>query len=336
MGCRVREYEMSLSLDGRLPSGRRAALLRHIAECDTCSDVWESMKQGQDLALSLPGFHVSGSFRQGLQRRIESGEGAPDAVYRDPVPGRTKVRYVLSGAAAAAVVIVALRLFASDPVAPVPSNAYHNAIAKTAIAPIDSGPPSRLMAPPTNDLQLASLNEFNELQLARTTADLTAQSAQQLRARMVTMAGRPLRAETWHEYEEVLGNYKAAVGVLRWMDSKSLLTLPEPLQNEIIEADGFMEKIFHAPSWETRDTALHDLQKVQLERVRDRFSFSIHCCLPSEDLFRELGELVISMPEAANVFRVVDLRESNQTSEVHLGTKRGLFFLKIERQSRPK
>src|SRR5262245_38978565 len=102
MGCRHRELEMSLSLDGRLPSGRRHALLRHVASCAACASTWARMQKAQDVALALVERRPSPTFRSTLRDRITAGESAPEAVYREPVPTLARVRHVLAGAAAAA------------------------------------------------------------------------------------------------------------------------------------------------------------------------------------------------------------------------------------------
>ena len=59
MSCRNREYEMSLSLDGRLPSGQRAGLLRHITSCRACGTAWRDMLAAREMARELPTHDVS-------------------------------------------------------------------------------------------------------------------------------------------------------------------------------------------------------------------------------------------------------------------------------------
>lgn len=286
---------MSLSLDGRLPSGRRTALLRHIAECASCGRTWDGMKEAQDVALSLSGHRVSGVFRQGLGRRIEAGEGTPEAAYGAAISGFGKLRYVVTGAAAAALVIVALRLFGGGEVSP-------------ERPPTEDGLVARVTEQPTaqpalvNGVELASLNEYS---LAKNCVNKTARSALRLRARMSSLGERPLN-ETWDEVEDVLVDFKAAVGVLQWMDRKRILTLPRPMQNEFREAEVSFNQIFAGPSWEVRGAALRRLQDMELERVRTNIDIS--CCRPAEDLFLELGELVDRMPEARKLFRIDNIR----------------------------
>ncbi len=107
MNCNTCRFELSQCLDGRLPSGRRALVMQHVDECAGCARYWEEMQAAQALVLRLPSQRVGADFRDRLWARIEAGEGTPDAVFREPVPMLTKVRYALTGAAAAAAVLLA-------------------------------------------------------------------------------------------------------------------------------------------------------------------------------------------------------------------------------------
>ncbi len=110
MNCRNCQYHLSQCLDGRLPSGRRTAAMQHVAECAACARFWDELQQAQQLVLRLPGHRVGPDFRENLWQRLQAGEGTPEAVFREPVPMWTKVRYVLTGAAAAAALLLVLRL----------------------------------------------------------------------------------------------------------------------------------------------------------------------------------------------------------------------------------
>lgn len=107
MNCNHSRYELSQCLDGRLPAGRRAAVLQHAAECVACGSFWVELQQAQQLAQRLRRPRVGTDFRETLFARIESGEGTPEAVFREPVPTLAKVRYAFTGAAAAAAMIAA-------------------------------------------------------------------------------------------------------------------------------------------------------------------------------------------------------------------------------------
>jgi len=105
MNCNTCRYELSMCLDGRLPSGRRSVVLQHAAECVGCRRFWAELQQAQQLALQLPKHRVSAGFHTQLWERIRAGEGTPEAVFHEPIPWLTKARYVMTGAAAAAAVL---------------------------------------------------------------------------------------------------------------------------------------------------------------------------------------------------------------------------------------
>ncbi|MCA8952560.1 MAG: hypothetical protein KDE27_23815 [Planctomycetes bacterium] len=106
MNCNTCRYELSQCLDGRLPSGRRAVVMQHATACVECGAFWEELQAAQRLALTLPREQVGASFRDGLWERIRAGEGTPSAVFHEPVPMLAKVRYALTGAAAAAGILL--------------------------------------------------------------------------------------------------------------------------------------------------------------------------------------------------------------------------------------
>ncbi|MEZ5966679.1 MAG: zf-HC2 domain-containing protein [Planctomycetota bacterium] len=110
MHCSHAEHLLSLNLDGRLSTGQRQLLSKHIAECARCHATDRELVAARELALSLPVQPVSSEFREELWQRIRAGEGTPEAVFREPVPFATKVRYFATGAAAAAALLVAANL----------------------------------------------------------------------------------------------------------------------------------------------------------------------------------------------------------------------------------
>jgi len=113
MNCNTCQYELSQCLDGRLPSGRRAVVMQHIASCESCDTFWKELQAAQQLVLRLPREKVSSSFREQLWERIRAGEGTPDAVFGEAVPMLAKIRYSLTGAAAAAAILM-LALWLND------------------------------------------------------------------------------------------------------------------------------------------------------------------------------------------------------------------------------
>ncbi len=114
MHCPTCRYELSQCLDGRLPSGRRAIVMQHVASCKDCGTFWTDLQAAQQLSLQLPPQRVSEGFREQLWERIRAGEGTPEAVFREPVPLLVKVRYALTGAAAAAAALLCMTLLREE------------------------------------------------------------------------------------------------------------------------------------------------------------------------------------------------------------------------------
>ena len=114
MNCSTCRYELSQCLDGRLPSGRRAIVMRHVETCAVCSAFWTDLQAAQNLTLRLGKAPVSVGFRERLWERIGAGEGTPAAVFHEPVPLLTKFRYAVTGAAAAAVILLGVTWARSD------------------------------------------------------------------------------------------------------------------------------------------------------------------------------------------------------------------------------
>ncbi len=106
MNCRECQRDMSPCLDGRLPSGRRSVVMEHLEACEECTKLWGEFQQAQELVLRMPVRPVSPDFHTRLWERIKAGEGTPQAVFAEPMPLAAKARYVLIGAAAAALLLV--------------------------------------------------------------------------------------------------------------------------------------------------------------------------------------------------------------------------------------
>lgn len=111
MNCKTCNHELSLCLDGRLPSGRRALVMEHVAACAACDAAWTAMQGVQRLTLQLPPVRVSDGFREQLWQRIQAGEGTPEAVFHEPIAWRTKIRYTLTGAVAAAAALLVVTVW---------------------------------------------------------------------------------------------------------------------------------------------------------------------------------------------------------------------------------
>lgn len=106
MNCSTCRFELSQCLDGRLPSGRRAIVMQHAASCAECGTFWTELQAAQQLTLQLRRPRVGPDFRDSLWQRIQAGEGTPEAVFHEPVPLVAKLRYALTGAAAAAAALL--------------------------------------------------------------------------------------------------------------------------------------------------------------------------------------------------------------------------------------
>ncbi|MEC7583795.1 MAG: hypothetical protein VYE77_05715 [Planctomycetota bacterium] len=110
MNCRTCRHEISESLDGRLPSGRRKIIMGHLRSCEPCLQFWKELQSAQKLVMQLPRQRTSSGFREQLFERIKTGEGTPEAVFLEPIPMAKKIRYAMTGAAAAAAVLITATL----------------------------------------------------------------------------------------------------------------------------------------------------------------------------------------------------------------------------------
>lgn len=142
MNCNTCRYELSQCLDGRLPSGRRAVVMEHTEACDDCGAFWAELQAAQRLTLQLPRMRVGADFRDSLWDRIKAGEGTPAAVFREPVQLVTKIRYALTGAAAAAIVLWSAMWLHDDGGATARQDIAKTGITKRHAEPIDAAPPS--------------------------------------------------------------------------------------------------------------------------------------------------------------------------------------------------
>jgi hypothetical protein len=106
MNCTTCRYQLSQCLDGRLPSGKRGLVMKHAESCSKCSSFWQELQAAQALTTTLRNDSVSSDFKDELWTRIHAGEGTPNAVFQEHVPLLSKLRYALTGAAAAAALLI--------------------------------------------------------------------------------------------------------------------------------------------------------------------------------------------------------------------------------------
>jgi hypothetical protein len=121
MNCHRCQHDLSMCLDGRLPSGQRKVVMGHVDECDACTRFWQELQSMREIVSRLPQHGLSPDFRDRLFERIESGEGTPPAVFEQPIPQLQKLRYVATGALAAAALLLVsalVRSWAADPATP--------------------------------------------------------------------------------------------------------------------------------------------------------------------------------------------------------------------------
>ncbi|MFT4512496.1 MAG: hypothetical protein ACI91B_001192 [Planctomycetota bacterium] len=88
--------------------------MNHAESCATCGSFWLELQAAQKLSLSLQQAETSSNFREGLWDRINAGEGTPSAVFQEQVPLWSKVRYALTGAAAAAALLIGVTFLTKD------------------------------------------------------------------------------------------------------------------------------------------------------------------------------------------------------------------------------
>ncbi|MAD32393.1 MAG: hypothetical protein CMJ88_01350 [Planctomycetes bacterium] len=89
-------------------------MLAHAESCRACGAFWRDLQAAQELTRSLRSSAVSAGFREQLWERVQAGEGTPDAVFLAPVRTWTKVRYALTGAAAAAALLIGVSMLQTE------------------------------------------------------------------------------------------------------------------------------------------------------------------------------------------------------------------------------
>lgn len=158
MNCTNCRYELSQCLDGRLPSGRRAVVMEHAENCPSCGHFWRELQAAQQLTLRLSPIPVGSDFRERLWDRVRAGEGTPEAVFHEPVSWATKLRYTMSGAAAAAVVLLGVTMLRTGrkPVAAPAGQLVASDSAGTFAAEPGPQAPAPVTAPAAQTIVLAS------------------------------------------------------------------------------------------------------------------------------------------------------------------------------------
>lgn len=160
MNCRTCRHDLSESLDGRLPSGRRKIVMGHLRSCEPCLLFWKELQSAQKLVLQLPRQRTSSGFREQLFERINTGEGTPEAVFLEPIPMAKKVRYAMTGAAAAAAVLITATLVRNHLDSPQTPSTELAATDAGASGSDPAGDPAGHATPATEDSALAATETF--------------------------------------------------------------------------------------------------------------------------------------------------------------------------------
>ncbi|MEO0479549.1 MAG: hypothetical protein AAF196_08725 [Planctomycetota bacterium] len=108
------EHELSLDLDGRLSPARRAALYETLKNDPQARALRTALVESRETARSAERNRVSAGFHESLMRRVEAGEGTPEASFRQPIPWSARLRDLGIGAAAAALVLIGVQALSSD------------------------------------------------------------------------------------------------------------------------------------------------------------------------------------------------------------------------------
>jgi len=311
MTCNSYQYQLSLHLDGRLSSAGRHALMRHLDDCSSCQNLWQEMQRAQDLALSLPAQSVGSAFRETLLDRIRSGEGTPEAVFHAPVPKLVKLRYLASGAAAAAVIILSLNWFSDlesvpqgngkglKPIEQSGSNSFANLLADG-----DSWDLESLGIRPFIPINVAEVGARSVTDSVR---DLQVQTAD-LKSRVASTPPRQLLREDAKRAGPI-SRLRGWVGLMRWMQEGKIISLPPRFASELRLAEAFSNRLQSAESPAEFRFALGGIDQLQVEHMRD--NFQVICCQNPEEFYVRFTSVMSRNPDIGRVLQVHVLEPGN-------------------------
>jgi len=216
-------------------------VLAHVAGCEDCARVWNDLQKAQELVLNLPVHTTSRDFRQTLWARIESGEGSPEITFGEPIPWLAKARYVLVGAAAAALVLLGGHLlWKDDPIVVQPDSGSLVAAARvpaangkapsaSATERVAAGVPLH----PKVQVPFGGMVELSPLALAQEIANHAARNVRALRSRL---CDDPRSLPTSYQEPEIarlMAELRISAEMMRWMQEDGLLSQMPPK----VEAD---------------------------------------------------------------------------------------------------
>lgn len=294
MSCHRYQSQLSLNLDGRLSSARRESLMQHVDSCDVCSRFWNELQAAQRLAMRLPQQQVSADFRSSLFERIHAGEGTPEAVFREPIPTTTKVRYLLSGAAAAAALLLVFDLWRG----PIDNQDFNVGGGTEQVA--DNGGPGTFLRP----LSPASLAEISAQTVAHGVNDLR----QRQRSLSNRLASEPL-PQLRQQMEPKLRALRGSAHAMRWMSEKRIIGMPADLRAAFDTVEEVVSSVQGAKNRQELQAALERLTRIQPDQFVGEVD--VLCC-DQEQMFTELfsGYAQRQNPEIGLVVKV--LKTDNQ------------------------
>ena len=305
MSCSRYHVLLSQNLDGRLSSTRRDALLDHLAECADCAHLSEEMRVAQDLALRLPPERTTSSFQETLWERVQSGEGTPDAVFNDPVPVAKRIRYAASGAAAAALFLVALNWMTPPSEQLIESDEPRNQVVVAKVQ--DDGAPPNVALRPETMLASHGLEKLNPASAAQQARLSTVENLKNLRQRAPRLRSKlnteSSLASVRQEIEAQIIELRSAVGVLHAMVDGQFIRLENEFQTELAFVDRGIETIETASDVRGFENGLVELSRIRAERLNQRFF--IVCCDPVATFQQRMCDMIVQDPSVGVVLRLV-------------------------------
>lgn len=317
MSCSRFHFLLSQNLDGRLSSTRREALLDHLAECSDCAHLADEMREAQRLALNLPREAVGAGFRESLWERIQAGEGTPEATFHEPVPLTTRLRYVATGAAAAALFLVALnRIAPTEPQQPDQTSLRPRTETVAKSSPVTDATQHAASAAGRAvarrlDLQANPINPTNVAQVAQ---QITIENVNYLQSRARDLEHSVQRA---HDpairatFDQPLRELQSATHLMQWMSGEDFIHLSPDTEAELRVADRIFPLLEKAEDPDAFRNALALLRELNTENFSRRFS--VVCCDTQQEFLDRFHHQILLKPDVTRVLRfVITLPETLQ------------------------
>jgi hypothetical protein len=289
MRCKHYAPEISLALDGRLPARRRSALHEHLARCTACRRELDAAKAAQALVLGLPATRVGPDFRKTLWERIESGEGAPATPPPFGVTLATKVRWLLTGAAAAAAAIVlvdaGLRRHGGEPPETPESVVAHDP------APAGPGAPVAGMRAPGMAAFGGEAVPLEAQAVARTTARAVAENTAQLQRLLRRVETRTVPLKQFRvELQRPVDELRASARMMRLLHEKQIIELTPTWIEQLPRIEDSIAGLAQADNMNEIGLALRPLASVKAEELQN--NFRIWCCDQDRVLLELIPEII--------------------------------------------